>query len=142
MSWARCLAGATYRAAARDVTNYSNEGRMTRSQIAEFDIGFEANSEVAASMREFNSALMRLAGRRLERIAIAGPLRKSKLAWMVATHQQPVLYRVVMLGSACALCWNAGNVLCAHLAARALIETVALLLEFERELQEPSRHQT
>jgi hypothetical protein len=102
--------------------------------------GFEFNADVdendAKDIRAFNSTLRRLRERRLTEITISGPLRKSKLAWKIATYQQPMLYRVVMLASGCAANWNARNLLCAYLAARALIETVAVFWAFEVELQQ------
>ena len=48
---------------------------------------------------------------------------------------QSILYRLVALASGCALNWNAGNQLCSMLAARSLIETVASLHSFEKELR-------
>jgi hypothetical protein len=41
-----------------------------------------------------------------------------------------------MLASGCALNWNKRNTLCSILAARALVETAALFLEFEHRLDE------
>ena len=102
--------------------------------------GFEFNPDVdendAKDIQAFNSTLRRLRERRLTEITISGPLQKSKLAWKIATYQQPMLYRVVMLASGCAANWNARNLLCAYLAARALIETVAVFWAFEVELQQ------
>ena len=102
---------------------------------AEFDIAKDLDERDIASMRTFNATLARLRERKLERVEKAGPLAKSKLAWKIATYGQSVIYRVVMLAEGCALNWNAANVLCAYLAARALVETAALVLEFEHELQ-------
>jgi hypothetical protein len=98
-----------------------------------FDLGIDEN--VAKDIQTFNFTLRRLRERRVTEITISGPLRKSKLAWKIATYQQPMLYRVVMLASGCAANWNARNLLCAYLAARALIETVAVFWTFEVELQ-------
>jgi hypothetical protein len=104
------------------------------------DSGFELDENVdqsdADEIREFNATLGRLRARRLTEISVSGPLLKSKLAWKIATYQQPVLYRVVMLASGCAANWNAQNLLCAYLAARAIIETVAVFWMFEVDLQE------
>ncbi len=103
-------------------------------EYPKFAVGENVSTKDADTMREFNAVLDRLVRRRVDQIEISGPLRKSKLAWKVATYQQPVLYRIVMLASGCALNWNAGNLLCAYLAARSLMETIAILLAFEREL--------
>ena len=99
----------------------------------EFPENVDANA--AKDIREFNATLVRLRGRRLKQIAISGPLLKSKLAWKIATYQQPVLYRIVMLASGCAVNWNGKNLLCAYLASRALVETVAVVWLFEADLQ-------
>jgi hypothetical protein len=83
----------------------------------------------------FNTVLARLRDRRLTEIAISGPFLRSKLAWKIATYQQPVLYRIVMLASGCAANWNQRNLLCAYLAARALVETIAVFWMLEVDLQ-------
>jgi hypothetical protein len=100
--------------------------------------GFEKaslNDKDAELVETINSTLTRLKDRRLKELTVSGPFLKSKLAWKVAGYQQAVLYRVVMLANGCALNWNANNTLCSILAARALMETVALLLDFEIQLQ-------
>jgi hypothetical protein len=83
-----------------------------------------------------NAAIDALAGRRRARIVVAGPLRRSKLAWKIATYQEAVLYRVVMLTSGAALAWNSGNILTCVLAVRAVIETVAVFNDFTDRLNE------
>ncbi|SDR58068.1 hypothetical protein SAMN05519103_05991 [Rhizobiales bacterium GAS113] len=108
---------------------------MTAGQDG-FEFDANTSERAARDFVKFNAALARLRERRLNEITISGPLLKSRLAWLIATYQQPVLYRVVMLATGCAASWDTRNVLCAYLAARALIETVALVLEFDRELQE------
>ena len=99
--------------------------------------GFD-KSGLSADDREiveaYNASLDRLRARRLKTITISGPLQDSKLAWKVATFQQDILYRVVMLAGGCAFNWNANNTLSSYLAARALMETIAMLLDFERQL--------
>jgi hypothetical protein len=52
-----------------------------------------------------------------------------------AILQQVLLYRCVGLASGCAQMSNFGNVLCSVLSARALLETIALALDFEKNLQ-------
>ena len=100
-----------------------------------FVIEAAADTKAIDGLTQFNDTLSRLHARRVPEIAVAGPLLKSKLAWKLATFQQAVLYRVVMLASGCALNWNAGNVLCSYLAARALIETAVIFLTIEPELE-------
>ena len=95
----------------------------------------DLSGEDAEMAQAINSSLNRLRARRLKEITVSGPFLSSKLAWKVATYQQAVLYRVVMVASGCALNWNANNTLCSFLAGRALLETVALLLDFEHQLE-------
>jgi hypothetical protein len=103
--------------------------------------GFEIDGALADRdqkvSRQFNAVLARLSGRRVAKLeAYAEPFIRSKMAFKIASFQQPMLYRVVMLASGCASNWNLNNTLCAYLAARALIETVALLREFDWQLEE------
>jgi len=87
-------------------------------------------------IRRFNSVLRRLEKRRATRVERVGPLAKSKIAWKAAVLQQALLYRTIELGGGCAKMWNYGNVLCSVLAARALLETIAVTLDFEMKLHE------
>lgn len=61
---------------------------------------------------------------------------QSKLAWKLATLRQPLLYRVVALSESFAVNWNSHNLVGSYLPARALIETTALLLELQHELEQ------
>jgi hypothetical protein len=49
-------------------------------------------------------------------------------------YQQAILYRVVMLARGVRLAWNAQNILLSFLAARALMETLAVFDDLEGEL--------
>jgi hypothetical protein len=53
---------------------------------------------------------------------------------MIAVFQQTILYRVVALADGCTLMWNRRNQLVSIICARALMETNALLYDFERRL--------
>jgi len=86
-------------------------------------------------VRRFNRVLFRLDKRRAMSVVVKDKFAASKLAWKAAVLQQVLLYRCVGLGSGCAKMWNFGNVLCSVLAARALLETIALTLDFEANLQ-------
>jgi len=86
-------------------------------------------------VKSFNSALRRLEKRRATKVKKEGPLAESKIAWKIAVLQQALLYRIIELGGGCATMWNMGNVLCSVLAARALLETIALTADFEAKLQ-------
>ena len=79
--------------------------------------------------------LDRLARRRLAKIEVDGHLLKSKLAWKAATFGEALLYRVVALADGCAQNWNSGNVLCSILAVRALVETIALIVDVNQRLE-------
>lgn len=81
-----------------------------------------------------NEALDRLTARRVDRIVVEGPLKKSKLARKVATYKEALLYRVVALASGCAWNWNRDDVLGTVLTSRALIETVAVLMDLDKRL--------
>jgi hypothetical protein len=92
------------------------------------------SADDAEKLRIINAALVRLHKRRKEQIAPEPPF--SKLAWKITNYQQAILYRIVMLASGCALNWNNGNTLCSILAARAMVETAALFMEFETRLDD------
>lgn len=70
----------------------------------------------------------------MPQIEVVGRYLDSKLAWKVGTYREAVLYRLVALCESLALNWNVQNMLGCNLAARALVETSALLLDFEHEL--------
>jgi hypothetical protein len=80
--------------------------------------------------------LRRLDKKRAKNIVVKGQFAESKLAWKAAILQQVLLYRCVGVASGCAQMWNFGNALCSVLAARALLETIALALDFEKNLQD------
>jgi hypothetical protein len=104
--------------------------RLGLSRLAIDAIGAERSDA-----EQFNAVLARLFQRRKPNIAIDGERAKSKLAWKAATYAEAVLYRVVALADGAAQNWNDGNVLCAILAGRALIETIALFLDVEGRLE-------
>jgi len=79
-----------------------------------------------SDVERFNLSLESLLRRRKSDIEAEGPLFASKTAWKCALLQQSLLYRVTMLACGCADTWNSGNVVCSILAARALLETIAL----------------
>ncbi len=58
----------------------------------------------------------------------------AKVAWKVAAFSQVGLHRVVALADAATLAWNAGAVIGAILCVRSLIETVALIADFEGQI--------
>lgn len=88
-----------------------------------------------ADIQRYNACLDRLLARRAQVVKPEGAFARSKLAWKAALLQQSLLYRTTALASGCAASWNERNVLCSTLAARALIETIALAYEVGFELQ-------
>ncbi len=88
-----------------------------------------------ALIEKLNASVNRLDARRAVEIAVSGLFARSKLAWKIATYQHALLNRVVSLMDGAALGWNNHNTLAAMLAARALMETVAVLAELENRVQ-------
>lgn len=84
---------------------------------------------------EMNSALKELRQKRRSSIEPGGEFSYSKVAWKIGGFQQAILYRIVMLAEGCSSMWNTRNILGSILCARALIETVALIFDFEKQLQ-------
>jgi hypothetical protein len=63
-----------------------------------------------------------------------GLFLRSKIAWKLATYQHALLHRVVALIDGAALAWNNRCILSAILSARALMETIAVMAEFEKQI--------
>ena len=105
------------------------------STPAKFDVLRLGNDAKAIeNLTITNAAIARLASRRVSEIRVEGPLAKSKIAWKVATFEQAILYRTVMLAEGAAEAWNSDNFLTCILAARSLSETFAVLFDFENKL--------
>jgi aspartyl-tRNA(Asn)/glutamyl-tRNA(Gln) amidotransferase subunit B len=85
-----------------------------------------------AAVAQFNSCAERLAKLRVGEVKRSGVLR-SRAAWNLAALQQALLYRVVALIDGIAIAWNSRSTLSAYLSTRALMETIAVLVECERE---------
>ncbi|MDE2184208.1 MAG: hypothetical protein KGJ78_14405 [Alphaproteobacteria bacterium] len=88
-----------------------------------------------ALIDKLNASVDRLDTRRTVEIAVSGLFARSKLAWKIATYQHALLHRVIALMDGAALGWNNRNTLAAMLAARALMETVAVFAELENRVQ-------
>lgn len=87
-------------------------------------------------IRGYNNAMKRLGKRRVRKLGRTGKYKISQIGLQSAMLQQSLLYRVVMLATATAKNWNQGNVLGSVVAARALLETIALVHRVENELFE------
>jgi hypothetical protein len=99
-----------------------------------FNIDAQLPPDDVELLQALNQEIERLAAMRPKTIEITGVLLRSKIAWKVATYTAPMMYRLVMLTEGCALAWNARNTLTCYLTARATLETVAILLDFEHQL--------
>ena len=81
---------------------------------------------------DLNASLDRLSGLRAVEINVSGKFARSKIAWKLATYQHVLLHRLVALMDGAAVAWNNRGTLSAMLSARALMETFAVMAEFER----------
>jgi len=83
---------------------------------------------------ELNAALDRLSGLRAIEINVSGKFARSKIAWKLSTYQHALMHRLVALMDGVAVGWNNRCTLSAMLSARALMETLAVMAEFERQV--------
>lgn len=81
---------------------------------------------------DLNTSLDRLSGLRALEINVSEKFARSKIAWKLATYQHVLLHRLVALMDGAAVAWNGRCTLSAMLSARALMETFAVMAEFER----------
>jgi hypothetical protein len=83
---------------------------------------------------DLNASLDRLSGLRAVEINVSGEFLRSKIAWKLASYQHALLHRLVALMDGAAVAWNNRCTLSAMLSARALMETFAVMTEFERQV--------
>jgi hypothetical protein len=100
-----------------------------------FNLPPQLSKDDVESLEAINAGLSRLRKRRVQQIEVVGRLLKSKLAWKAIVYREVLLYRIVALAESAALNWNHDNLLGTYLPSRALIETSAVLLEFEQDLR-------
>jgi hypothetical protein len=81
---------------------------------------------------DLNASLDRLSGLRAIEINVSGKFLRSKIAWKLATYQHVLLHRIVALMDGTAVAWNSRCTLSCMLSARALMETFAVMAQFER----------
>jgi hypothetical protein len=86
-------------------------------------------------LNEINASLVRLDGMRAVEINVAGPFLRSKIAWKLVTYQHALLHRAVALMDGVGVAWNAQSTLAAILAARAFMETFAVMDAFENRVR-------
>jgi hypothetical protein len=82
-------------------------------------------------LADLNGSLGRLNVLRAVEIAVSGPFARSKIAWNLATYQHVLLHRIVALMDGAAVAWNNRCTLSAILSARALMETIAVMADFD-----------
>jgi hypothetical protein len=81
-------------------------------------------------LARINGSLDRLSALRSTQVKQSGVLR-SRVAWRLAAYREVLLFRTVALTNSIAAAWNSRNTLAAFLSARALMETIAVLVEYE-----------
>jgi hypothetical protein len=112
------------------------EGRNMSRAAHQFSIPPDLRAEFGETLVSVNEALARLFARRRAEITVTGSLARSKIAWKIETFSEAMLYRLVNLGEGAALAWNDDNALCAMLSARGIVETCAVLMDFEHQLKD------
>jgi hypothetical protein len=85
-----------------------------------------------ARLDEISASLVRLDGMRAVEINVEGAFLRSKIAWKLVTYQHALLHRIIALMDGVAVAWNARSTLAAILAARAFMETFAVMDAFEK----------
>jgi hypothetical protein len=83
---------------------------------------------------DLNGSMGRVSGLRAVEITVSGKFARSKIAWKLATYQHVLLHRLIALMDGAAVAWNSRCTLSAMLSARALMETFAVMVEFERRM--------
>jgi hypothetical protein len=105
---------------------------MTLKEPAQFISDDRLTEEDKTLVGELNASLDRLSGLRAVEINVTEKFLRSKIAWKLATYQHALLHRLVALMDGAAVAWNNRCTLSAMLSARALMETFAVMAEFER----------
>jgi hypothetical protein len=103
--------------------------------IRQFLIPDGTPSSEATALVAINAAISSLAKRRRPIIERSGHLARSKIGWKLETFVEALLYCLVALAEGAALAWNGDIPLASFLCTRAIVETCALLFDFEQQLQ-------
>jgi hypothetical protein len=82
-----------------------------------------------------NIYLVEAASKRVKSVRRDGDLARSLAAWKIATLEQALRYRLCALAEGAICLWNAHNSVSAVVLARAVVETTALIIDFERKLK-------
>jgi L-amino acid N-acyltransferase YncA len=105
---------------------------MTEPALSFLSLDVELDDEEHEDLDEICATLERLAQRRKDQISAYSPEMMAMADINLTTYREALLYRVVATASGAIVCWNTGNVLCSFLAARALLETVAILHDLNK----------
>lgn len=102
-------------------------------------IAFDRSIVVASGadwddIQAVNTALEQVQTRKSATLLRQGDLQASKRAWLVALFEQAILHRITALTGGAITMWEARNPLGAALSALGLLESGALVLEMERQL--------
>lgn len=107
---------------------------MSLKEPAHFEWDNSLTDEDKSFVDELNASLDRLNCLRAVEINVSGKFLRSKIAWKLATYQHALLHRLVALMDGAAVAWNNRCTLSCVLSARALMETFAVMVEFERQV--------
>lgn len=107
---------------------------MSLKEPTHFALDDRLSEEDAQFLVNVNASLDRLSGLRELEIHVSGKFARSRVAWKLAIYQHVLLHRLVALTDGAAVAWNARCTLSAMLSVRALMETLAVMAEFERKV--------
>lgn len=82
----------------------------------------------------FNEYLLQLKQGRVEKTLVVDDLVRSKLAWKITIYSQALRYRLIELVESCIDEWEKERFVACFIMARAIIETVSVLYDFEQSL--------
>jgi hypothetical protein len=82
-----------------------------------------------------NSHLAAAGSKRIKSVRREGDLARSIVAWKIATLEQALRYRLCALAEGATSLLNQHNSVSAIVLARAVVETTALIIDFERKFK-------
>jgi hypothetical protein len=101
-----------------------------KSTITFLPLGAELDGDERAELDRACESLNRLSTGKL--LELHNNELFTPVARNVRTFWEAVLHRIIATAQGAIITWNAGNVLCSFLAARAFLETFALITEYHR----------
>jgi hypothetical protein len=106
------------------------------SGIKFLTLGIELTDEESSRLEKIHKILGYLASRKQSELPAFEPSPRSPTSWNIAIYWKALLYRLVGTTKGAIITWNSGNTLCSFLAARALLETVAVAWHYHRAIVE------